>query len=293
MAASWRCEEGADVSTSGSPLERLRQTSLPDGGVALSWLGQSGFILRTKTSTALIDPFLSPHHGREYESALAPRGASGIDVVFCTHEHVDHFDAESVPAIAEASPGAVFVVPTPIADMVTEAGVPSDRVVGLQPDDPVELAGLKIRAVPAMHGVTMEDAYGFGEQLSGGLIRFLGYVVDAGSVRLYHAGDTIHYPGMESVLRDLSVEIAMLPINGRDGKREARGIVGNLSEREAAWLANSIGADIIIPMHYDLFARNRGYPEWLLQSVYRDHPGVHVLVPAREAPFVLCPGESR
>jgi L-ascorbate 6-phosphate lactonase len=272
-----------------SPLERLRDMPVPPRGVAASWLGQAGFILRTPSTTVMIDPFLAPYDGREYESGLTPADATGIDLVLCTHEHVDHLDADSVPAIAEASPQAVFVVPTPIVDMVTEAGIAADRVVGLQPGDPVELAGMRIRAVPAMHGVTMEDAYGFGETLSGGAIRFLGYVVDAGEVRLYHAGDTIHYPGMDETLCELAIDVAMLPINGRDAAREARGIVGNLSEREAAWLAAAIGVGTVVPMHYDLFARNRGYPEWLVESVSRDHTGPHVLVPARETPFALHP----
>jgi L-ascorbate 6-phosphate lactonase len=160
-------------------------------------------------------------------------------------------------------------------------------VVGAQPRQlALDVAGLTIRAVPAMHGVTMEDAYGFGEELSDGLIRFLGFVIDGGGVRLYHAGDTIHYAGMEDTLRELGVDVAMLPINGRDPVREASGIVGNLSEREAAWLAGAIGAEVVLPMHYDLFARNRGYPEWLVESVSRDHPGTHVLVPTRETPFI-------
>jgi L-ascorbate metabolism protein UlaG (beta-lactamase superfamily) len=272
--------------TDPSPLDRLREVPVPSGAVGLSWLGQAGFILRSGTTTALMDPFLSTGHDRDYPSGLLPGDATGIDLVLCTHEHVDHFDAESAPAIAAASPQAVFVVPTPIVDMVTEAGIAPDRVVGAQPGDALELAGLRIRAVPALHGVTMQDAYGFGEDLSGGLIRFLGFVVDAGGVRLYHAGDTIHYAGMEDPLRDLEIDVAMLPINGRDAAREARGIVGNLSEREAAWLAAAIGAEVVLPMHYDLFARNRGYPEWLVESVSRDHPGTHVLVPTREAPFV-------
>ena len=133
-----------------------------------------------------------------------------------------------------------------------------------------------------MHGVTMDDAYGFGRELSGGLTRFLGFVIDAGGVRLYHAGDTIHFEGMESMLRDLAIDVGLLPINGRDPEREARGIVGNLSEREAAWLAREAGLDLLIPMHYDLFARNRGYPERLVDSVLRDHPR-----PSRH-----CPGRA-
>ena len=274
-----------------TPIDAVRAIPLNAGEVALSWLGQSGFVLRTaEGSTALLDPFLSPREGRLYESSMPPSEAAGVDVVLCTHEHVDHFDGASAPAIAAASPGAVFVVPSPIVDLVTESGVAADSVIGVQPGDDLDVAGLRIRPVPAMHGVTMTDAYGFGEDLSGGLVRFLGYVLDAAGVRAFHAGDTIHYPGMEATLRDLRIDVGMLPINGRDPEREAQGIVGNLSEREAAWLAREAMFDLLIPMHYDLFTRNRGYPSRLVDSVDRDHPGVPVLVPAREHAFVYASG---
>jgi len=276
-----------------SPLDRLREVHVGPGQAGLSWLGQAGFILRAPGAIALLDPFLSPHEGRLYETSLPPAEVAGIDVVLCTHEHVDHFDAESAPAIATTSPQAVFVVPKPIVDMVTETSIAADRVIGVQPGETVELSGLTIRPVRARHGVTMEDAYGFGEELSGGLVRFLGYVVEANGLRLYHAGDTIHYEGMEAILRDMRIDVALLPINGRDPEREARGIVGNLSEREAAWLAKEIDAGLLIPMHYDLFAANRGSPAHLVESVERDHPGIPVLVPPRDRPFVCTSAQRR
>lgn len=279
--------------TTSTPLDRLNELAPPSGAVGLAWLGQAGFVLRAPGVTALVDPFLSAHEGRRYESSVAPEEARGVDVVLCTHEHVDHFDAKSAPGIAAASAGAVFVVPSPIVDMVTEAGIAPDRVIGVQPDEPLELDGITVRAVPARHGVTMEDAYGFGEELSGGLIRFLGYVIEIAGVRLYHAGDTIHYDGMEEQLRGLGVDLAMLPINGRDPAREAQDIVGNLSAREAAWLARAIGAEAVTPMHHDLFARNLGYPAHLVESVERDHPGTTVLIPVRDEPFVFATARSR
>jgi L-ascorbate metabolism protein UlaG (beta-lactamase superfamily) len=249
--------------------------------------------VRAGRATALLDAFLAPHEARLYEPPFPPAAATGLDVVLCTHEHIDHFDGESAPGIAAASPGAVFVVPTPIVDMVTEAGIPGERVIGLQPGDVFEVAGLTIRAIRAKHGVTMEDAFGFGEELSGGLVRFLGYVIEGEGLRLYHAGDTIHYEGMEEELRRLDIDVAMLPINGRDPERERRGIVGNLTEREAAWLAKEMEAGMLIPMHHDMIRGNLGYPELLVQSVQRDHPGVPVFVPSREAPFVCASARPR
>lgn len=270
----------------------LTNVRLHDGEAALSWLGQASFAARGGGVTVLFDPFLSPYNGRLHDSPLAPEEAVGVDVVFCSHEHADHLDVPSIGAIANASPGAMFVVPSPIVDMVTEAGVAASRVVGMQPDGSVEVGGLTVRAVPACHGVTMDDAYGFGETLSGGLVRFLGFIVDLGGVRIYHAGDTIHFDGMEKTLAGLGIDVALLPINGRDAEREGRGIVGNLDHREAAWLASRIGAGLLIPMHYDLFARNLGFPGALVETVGREFPDVPVLVPARDRPFV-CSTNTR
>lgn len=276
-----------------TPLDRLRQARTSDGVVALTWLGQAGFAISANGRTALIDPFLSAHEDRVYEASLAPSSALDIDLVLCTHEHVDHFDAETAPAIAAASPGAVFVVPSPIVDQVTEAGVAADRVLGAQPGERHEVAGFTIDAVPACHGVTMDDAYGFGEEFSGGAIRFLGYVVDADGVRLYHAGDTIRYDGMEAAVRRLDPDVALLPVNGRDPEREARGIVGNLNEREAPLLAADIGAGTLIPMHHDMIRGNLGSTAKVVEAVEQESRRVAVLVPFRDEPFVVASRGSR
>jgi len=276
-----------------TPLDGLRELPTGSGRVGATWLGQSGFVLRSRETTLLIDPFLSPHQGRRYESALPPDSATGIDLVFCSHEHADHFDAGSAPAIAKASPGATFVVPAPIVDMVTEAGIATDRVLGVQPGETHELDGIAVRPVPARHGVTMADAYGFGEELSGGLIRFVGFVLDIEGVRIYHAGDTIHYEGMEATVGALRPNIALLPVNGRHAEREARGIVGNLNEREAAWLAATIGSETLIPMHYDLFTQNLGSAPEVVEAAEEEDRAVTVMIPPRETPFILVAGRAR
>jgi L-ascorbate 6-phosphate lactonase len=277
----------------GTPLDRLREVPTGPGRVPATWLGQAGFALRSSTATVLIDPFLSPHEARLYESNQPPSATTDVDMVLCTHEHLDHFDPEGAPAIAKASPGATFVVPAPIADMVSEAGIPRERVLGVQPGETHDLNGVTIRPVPARHGVTMEDAYGFGEELSGGLIRFVGFVLEMDGVRIYHAGDTIHYVGMEPTLEAHRPHVTLLPINGRHAEREARGIIGNLNEYEAAWLAARIGAETLIPMHHDLFTRNLGSAARVVEAAAEEERAISVLVPTRETPFVVVAGIDR
>ena len=267
-------------------LAELHGLAKAPGQIAIWWLGQAGFAIRGGGTTVLVDPFLADAHGRAVPTPLAAEAATGVEAILCTHEHVDHLDGLSVPALAAASPEARFLVPTPIVSQVVDFGVDSSRVVGVQPGAPVELGGLTIHALPARHGVEMADAYTFGQDLSGGLYRYLGFVLDAGGVRVYHAGDTILYDGMEQKVKDMRADVAMLPINGRDGMREAAGLIGNLNEREAAWLAAEAGAGLLIPMHYEMFERNRGYPSKVLEAIDQEGWKVDVLVPGKERPFV-------
>ena len=271
-----------------SPTPALRALDLAPGTVALWWLGQAGFAMRAGGLVLLLDPFLAPMAERASPPAFEPEDAVDVDIVTCSHEHYDHLDLASLPAIARASPKARFVIPRPLVDAVAAAGVPRARIVGAQPDERIRLDGVTLHPLPARHGVGMADAYSFGRELSGGLYRLLGYVVDDGVARVYHAGDTVAYDGQAERLRALDVDVALLPINGRDHYREAAGIVGNLDHREAARLAADAGVDLLVPMHYDTFATNRGYPSHLVDFVGREQLALTVLVPTRDRP-VLYP----
>lgn len=256
------------------------------GQVELVWWGQSGFALGFPTARVLIDPFLSPHPDRLVPPFREPRDVHGFGVVACTHEHLDHMDLDALPLIAEASPDAHIVVPEPCAAMVVASGVADDRVVGMRPEAPIDLCGLTIHAVRACHGLHSADAYGFGEDPVTGAVRFVGYVIQGDGVTVYHSGDTIDYPGLADRLRDLQIDVALLPINGRDSEREAADIVGNLDAAEAAKLAADSGASVVMPMHYDMFAANPGFPERLVEAVRQRHPGLTVIVPARGVAFM-------
>jgi L-ascorbate metabolism protein UlaG (beta-lactamase superfamily) len=166
-------------------------------------------------------------------------------------------------------------------------------VVGAVAYQPMTDLPVRIDPVPARHGVDVADAYNFGEERSGGQTRYLGYVIEIGGARVYHAGDTTWWPGQEDVLRRLGVHVALLPINGRDPVREAANIVGNLDHREAALLADAAGVDLLVPMHWDMFRANPGFPEHLVAVVNRLDLAVSVLVPRLLRPFrYLAPDEA-
>ena len=223
----------------------------------------------------MVDPWITPHNDRMIPPPPLALAADEIDVVLITHEHFDHLDLPFLPIVLERSPAARVVLPTPLVPLV-EPVVPASQIVAVQPFDTVELGGLEVHVVPAFHGVTMEDAYGDGSTI-GGRPRFVGYVL-AGAQRIYHAGDTIVTDELASALRGLDVDVALLPINGRDATREARGIVGNMSAAEAVDLALGVHATRLVPYHWDGFAGNTVAPGTAVDAAAAR---IHVIVPAR------------
>jgi L-ascorbate 6-phosphate lactonase len=240
------------INAAPTSLDTLARQYVPPRSAGLVWFGQSSVALRLGDATVLIDPFLSPHPERLVPPPFAPEDAHGVDLILITHDHLDHLDELALPAIAAASPKANLVVPEDIVGRVTRLGIEPARVRGVAADGRIELAAVTVDAVPACHGEGADDAYRLGP--------FLGYVVSGGGARVYHAGDTVLFDGLVDRLRQLRVDLALLPINGRDEEREAKGIVGNIDAREAAQLAHDIGANAAVPLHWDMFAANPGDP---------------------------------
>jgi len=52
------------------------------------------------------------------------------------------------------------------------------------------------------------------------------------------------------------IDIAMLPVNGRDYYRLSRDIIGNMTAAEAVELAEKVNARLLVPMHFDLYDCN-------------------------------------
>jgi L-ascorbate metabolism protein UlaG (beta-lactamase superfamily) len=131
--------------------------------------------------------------------------------------------------------------------------------------------------------VHVADAYTHGLPSDGGQVRYLGYVLDTPAGRVYHAGDTLRWPGQAELLAGLAVDVALLPINGRDAEREARDIVGNLDGAEALALARDAAIGSVVPMHYDLMEGNLADVEAFARLALDLHPGGQATVVARMA----------
>jgi L-ascorbate metabolism protein UlaG (beta-lactamase superfamily) len=45
---------------------------------------------------------------------------------------------------------------------------------------------------------------------------------------------------------------------------------------------------VLVPMHYDTFPQNLGFPAHLVDVVRREHPSVAVLIPSRDRPVLYA-----
>lgn len=239
-------------------------------GLRLWWLGQSGFLLQWAGGHVLVDPYLSDALTRKYAGtdrphvrmttrAVDPARLDFVDVVSSSHNHTDHLDAETLGPVLAASPAARLVIPEANRVFVAQRlGMPVHWPIGLDAGMSVEVAGVHFTGIAAAHEEVERD--------EAGRCRFLGYVLRLGGCTVYHSGDTLLYGGLVETLRPLGVDVALLPINGRDVRR---GVAGNLDGPEAARLARAIGARLVIPCHYEMFEFNTASPAAFLAECHR------------------------
>jgi len=253
--------------------------------IRLDWLGQSGLRLATPAGAIYVDPYLSHSveniHGPDYARMRPiPREPEAIDdaaIVLITHEHLDHCDPETLPALASASPECRFLAPQEVGKTLLGFGIEAERILPSR-EGWVSLGpGVEVHPVPAAHPLVERDGLG--------CLRYHGYVIDCGGRRLYHAGDTSpHEHVIEAVQALGPIHVAVLPVNEFNFFRSRAGIVGNMSVREAFALAEEIGADTVAPIHWDMFEPNCVYPEEI-EFVYAKQYASEIA--AGEPPFAL------
>lgn len=248
-------------------------------GVGIRWLGQSGFILEGGGLRVLVDPWLSDHELRTSPPDSLDSLPPGITWLLASHEHADHLDLPALPGLLDRYPDMKVVVPAPLVARVRDA-VPGAAVIGIQPGDAIAAGSTTIYGVTAWHGVTVADGYSDGRGLrSDGQTPFVGYVIGFPEATVYHGGDTVLGAGMVEELLALHIDIAMLPINGRDAERENAGILGNLDAAEAVDLAERSGAHVLVPMHFDMVKGNTASPNPAV-DLAQGRP-ISVIVPTR------------
>ena len=258
-------------------------TQLTDQQVALFYLGQEGFLFKYHDTYVLIDPYLSDYVDqncctetvkwiRRYPAPIAPEEFDFVDYILCTHAHFDHADPDTLSKLAKINSKAKFIAPEPIKDVIMSYGISVDRMIGAFADKVIDLDGCKIVPIPAAHEELRTDEKGNYYDM--------GYQILFDDIVIYHGGDCCIYDGLKERL--LNTDILMVPVNGRSYyKRYVEDIIGNMTCEEAVILAKETNADMIIPMHYDLYDCNRINPAQFVDCLFSMNPSqkFHMFAP--------------
>lgn len=254
---------------------------LTDEQTGIWYLGQEGVIIANKSNYVAVDPYLSDYvdkncsqlveWSRIYDAPISAESLDFLGAVLCTHTHYDHADPWTLPEIAKANPDTKFIVPAPEIGTVAAYGIDKERIVPAYADTPIYLDGFTVMPIPAAHETLHTD--------ENGNYRELGYIIDNGACRIFHAGDMCMYDGLKERLSD--IDISILPINGRDYFRNANDIIGNFDCVEAVTLAKEIGTELLIPVHHDLYEVNRVNPAYFVDTLMKikREQRFHIFVP--------------
>jgi len=233
----------------------------------LWWLGQSGFLVHWREDWLLIDPYLSDSltekyattdkpHVRMSQQVVDPARLPFVTLITSSHNHTDHLDGPTLTALLRANPAVEILVPAANRTFAAERlAVAPERLATIDAGESIEVAEIKVRAVPSAHDTIERD--------ENGRCRYLGYVFQIGPWKLYHSGDTLRYDGLREQVAGETIDVAILPINGRAPERR---VAGNLWGDEAAQLARDIDAGVVIPCHYDMFEFNTASPKLFVET---------------------------
>jgi len=90
--------------------------------ISLQLLGQSGCRIEYDGMVIYMDPYLSnsvqeldaPDLQRLVAVPVKPESVTDADWIIKSHDHIDHCDPHTLPAIARASGNCVFIGPPPV-----------------------------------------------------------------------------------------------------------------------------------------------------------------------------------
>jgi L-ascorbate metabolism protein UlaG (beta-lactamase superfamily) len=189
----------------------------------IRFLGHAAFALEHDGKTVLVDPFLT---GNPKAAASADEVAA--DAILLTHGHGDHYG--DTVAIAKRT-GATVVAITEIAGEIGEEGV---DVIDTNLGGTAEFDWASVRLTPAWHTSTTPK---------GTVSTPAGLVIEFGDRRIYHLGDTALFSDLALPKRRGHLDVALMCIGGHY----------TMDRFDAVAAAELVGADQVIPCHYDTF----------------------------------------
>jgi L-ascorbate metabolism protein UlaG (beta-lactamase superfamily) len=241
-------------------------------GCRLTYVGHATTLIDLDGVRILTDPVLRARvfHLRRIAPAPPAGSLENVDAILLSHAHWDHLD---LPSLRLFDRSTRIVAPRGLGRLARRLRF--GEVTEVDVGETVEVGAVAVEATPAEHDGRRGPLGASGPAL--------GYVL-SGSRRVYFAGDTDLFDGMEAI--GGALDVALIPVAGW-GKKLGP---GHLDAARAAEAVALLQPRVAVPIHWGTFRPvsergEAGHPE----TEFRDR--VAELAPSVEV-RILAPGET-
>ena len=198
----------------------------------ITWLGQAGLLFERDNIKIMIDPYLSDSvkkiNEKNYRRVEISDDVFKIkpDVMIFTHNHLDHYDPETVSRFITASTTITVLAPSSVWTDVRKIGG-DNNYVQFNRHTSWTQGGIRFTAVKAEHSDPAS----------------IGVIIDDGDKKYYVSGDTLYN---EEIFADIPDDIhaIFLPVNG---------IGNNMNMDDAKRFCERISPQYAVPIHCGMF----------------------------------------
>lgn len=217
------------------------------------WLGQAGLLFIKNGFKIMIDPYLSDSVEKINPASFRRQAVDESlfeikpDVMIFTHNHLDHYDPETVCRFISADTNIVVLSPASVWQEVRKIGG-NNNYIQFNRHTVWTENGIKFTAVKAEHSD----------------ITAIGVIIDDGDKKYYVTGDTLYN---EEIFKDIPNDIyaVFLPVNG---------VGNNMNMTDAKRFCERVNTKAAIPIHCGMFddidMNKFGYKNKAVPKIYEE-----------------------
>jgi len=196
------------------------------------WLGQAGLLFEKEGIKIMIDPYLSNSvekvNPKNFRRVAVEERFFEVkpDVMIFTHNHLDHYDPDTVKHFINENSNMLVLAPKSVWDEVRKISGNNNYVLFNRHTSWTE-NGIRFTAVKAEHSD----------------ITPIGVIIEDGVKKYYITGDTLYN---EEIFEDIpkGIYALFLPING---------VGNNMNMTDAVRFSERVNAEKTVPIHFGMF----------------------------------------